>query len=52
MKRKFDNEDLRYIDERVDRLFKEFRKFELLCYSWQRKNQNEFDALKEKGGVK
>ena len=54
MKRRFDNEDLKYLNGRINRLFRKFRSFETLFYNWMKKNNEEFDKLnqKEKEGVK
>ena len=57
MKRAKDDLTLRYIDGRIDRLFKRFNELEDLIYKWKREDAEEIDKLKqtqnsskEKGG--
>jgi len=48
MKRKFDNEDLRYLNGRIDRVFKEIRKLEDLVFKWKREDSVKIDKLEKR----
>ena len=48
MKRKFDNDDLRYLNGRIDRVFKEIRKLEDLVFKWKREDSVKIDKLEKR----
>ena len=54
MKKKFNNEDLDYLNGRINRLSKKFGELEDLFYKWNRGIVEEIDEIKKvhKVGVK
>jgi hypothetical protein len=46
MKRRKEDLDLEYLNNRIDRLIKRFNKVEDLIYSWERENRKDIEELK------
>lgn len=50
MKKKFKNEDLKYLNGRIDRLCKRFRELEDLIFKWKREDKKDINELKKQKG--